>query len=159
MATIDPNDLVQQTTRHLEKIRGDTLQEALNLKKRARTFEKYKEAFVMEAKGRRIKNARKPVPYNGNEFDANATAQQKLIGKLTYAQATGKDSDSSWSVGWKTANNEFVQLSYTDLENVVTAVNNQIQAAYNREAELLSQIENASSVSDLEAINMTSGWP
>jgi hypothetical protein len=159
MPSIDPSDLVQKTARRLDEIRGDTLEEALELKSRARTFEKYKKAVVMEAKGRRIKNARKPVSYDGNKFGAGPESQQKLTGKLTYAQATGKDSDSSWSVGWKTANNSYVQLSYTDLENVVQAVNEQVQAAYNNEAQLLADIEAATTIDELDAIDLTTGWP
>jgi len=117
------------------------------------------EAMIEKARSLRVKNARKPVSYDGNQFDADAAAQQKLTGKLTYAQATGKDNDSSWSMGWKTANNTFVQLSYADLENVVEAVNEQIQAAYNREAEILAQIEQATTIDELNAIDLMAGWP
>ena len=118
-----------------------------------------KESVLLKVKELRNKNAHKAVTYDGNQFDADPQAQQKLTGKLTYAQTTGKDTDSTWSVGWKTANNDFVQLSYTDLENVVGAVNAQIQAAYNREAEILAQIEQATTIEELNAISIESGWP
>jgi len=117
------------------------------------------EAIIEKARSLRVENAQKPVSYDGSQFDADAAAQQKLTGKLTYAQAIGKDNDSSWSVGWKTANDNFVQLSYTDLENVVEAVNKQIQAAYNREAEILAQVEQATTIEELNAISIESGWP
>jgi hypothetical protein len=52
-----------------------------------------------------------------------------------------------------------VQLSYDDLAAVVQAVNTQVQAAYNREAEILSQIEQATTIGELDAIDLTSGWP
>jgi Na+-translocating ferredoxin:NAD+ oxidoreductase RnfC subunit len=118
-----------------------------------------KESLLSEIKALRKKHARKPVDYDGNEFDADPRAQQKLTGKLTYAQATGKDSDSTWSVGWKTADNSFVQLSYDDLAAVVQTVNEQVQAAYNNEAQLLAQIEQATTIDELEAIDLTTGWP
>jgi len=124
-----------------------------------KSVEKYAADLAAKVKEKRTEHARKPVSYDGNEFDADPTAQQKLTGKLTYAQAAGKDTDSSWSVGWKTANDNFVQLSYTDLENIVQAVNTQVQAAYNREAQLLSKIEQATTISELDAIDLTSGWP
>jgi len=117
------------------------------------------EAMIEKVKSLRVERARKPVTYDGNQFDADPQAQQKLTGKLTYAQAAGKDPDSTWSVRWKTANNTFVQLSYRDLENVVEAVNEQIQAAYNREAEILTQIEQATTIEELNAISIESGWP
>ena len=124
-----------------------------------KSVEKYAADLAAKVKEKRTEHARKPVSYDGNEFDADPTAQQKLTGKLTYAQAAGKDTDSSWSVGWKTANDNFVQLSYTDLENVVQAVNQQVQAAYDREAALLAQIEQATTVEELKTISIESGWP
>jgi len=117
------------------------------------------EAMIEKVKSLRVEHARKPVTYDGNSFDADRVAQQKLTGKLTYAQAAGKDTDSTWSVGWKTANNSYVQLSYTDLANVVQAVNEQVQAAYNNEAQLLAQIEQATTIGELDAIDLTTGWP
>jgi len=124
-----------------------------------KSVEEYAEDLAAKVKKKRTTHARKPVAYDGHEYDADPQAQQKLTGKLTYAQAAGKDTDSSWSVGWKTANDNFVQLSYTDLENIVQAVNTQVQAAYNREAQLLSKIEQATTISELDAIDLTSGWP
>lgn len=159
MQTLDRFEQVNNAKQRLNEIENDTLQKGLELKKRARTFDKYKEAVVTEAKGRRIKNAQKPVSYNGNKFEADHTSQQKLTSKLTYAQAAGKDTDSSWSVGWKTADNNFVNLTYTDLETVVEKVNNQVQAAYNNESQLLSQIDQATTIDELESIDLTSGWP
>jgi len=124
-----------------------------------KSVEEYAADLAAKVKEKRTKHARKPVSYNGNQFDADPQAQQKLTGKLTYAQAGGKDSGPAWSVGWKTANNSFVQLSYDDLAAVVQAVNTQVQAAYNREAEILSQIEQATTIGELDAIDLTSGWP
>lgn len=124
-----------------------------------KSVEEYAGDLKEEAAARRTEHARKPVAYGDHEFDADAEAQQKLTGKLTYAQAAGKDSDSTWSVGWKTANNSFVQLSYDDLAAVVQAVNEQVQAAYNNEAQLLSKIEQATTVDELDAIDLTTGWP
>jgi len=117
------------------------------------------EAMIEKVKSLRIENARKPVTYDGNQFDADPASQQKLTGKLTYAQAAGKDTDSTWSVRWKTANNNYVQLSYDDLAAVVQAVNEQVQAAYNNEAQLLAQIEQATTIGELDSIDLTSGWP
>jgi len=124
-----------------------------------KSVEEYAADLKEETAARRTKHARKPVSYDGSEFDADPTAQQKLTGKLTYAQAAGKDSDLAWSVGWKTANNSYVQLSYDDLAAVVQAVNEQVQTAYNNEAQLLAQIEQAETIDELDAIDLTSGWP
>jgi 2-keto-3-deoxy-L-rhamnonate aldolase RhmA len=52
-----------------------------------------------------------------------------------------------------------VQLSYDDLAAVVQTVNEQVQAAYNNEAQLLAQIEQATTIDELEAIDLTTGWP
>jgi hypothetical protein len=147
------------TAQEAQRRASDPILQAQKAWRSASTVDEHKDALRKEAAARRTKHARKPVAYDGHEYDADAEAQQKLVGKLTYAQASGKDSDSSWSVGWKTAGNDFVQLSYTDLENVVQAVNNQIQAAYDREAEILAQIEQATTIEELNAISIESGWP
>jgi hypothetical protein len=34
-----------------------------------------------------------------------------------------------------------------------------VQAAYNNEAQLLSEIEAATTIDDLDAIDLTTGWP
>ncbi len=124
-----------------------------------KSVEEYAEDLAAKVKKKRTTHARKPVTHDGYKYDADVEAQQKLTGKLTYAQAAGKDTDSTWSVGWKTAGNDFVQLSYDDLAAVVQTVNNQIQAAYNREAELLAQVEQATTIEELKAISVESGWP
>jgi len=148
-----------RTAEEAQRRASDPILQAQKAWRSASTVVEHKDALRKEVAARRTKHARKPVSYNGHEFDADTTAQQKLTGKLTYAQAAGKDTDSSWSVGWKTANNDFVQLSYDDLAAVVQAVNEQVQAAYNREAELLAQIEQATTIGELDAIDLTSGWP
>ena len=146
---------VEETQRR----KSEAILQAQKAWRSACTLNEHKDALRKEAAARRTKHAHKPVTYNGYKYDANTQAQQKLTGKLTYAQAAGKDSDSTWSVGWKTADNSFVQLSYTDLEIIVEAVNNQVQAAYNNEAQLLSQIDQAATIDEIEAIDLTSGWP
>jgi hypothetical protein len=149
-----PDTTIQEAQRRAT----DEIEQAKKAWRKASTLQEHKEAATKEVKGRRIKNARKPVSYNGNKFGAGPESQQKLTGKLTYAQTTGKDTDSSWSVGWKTANNNYVQLSYDDLSAVVGAVNEQIQAAYDNEARLLSEINQAETTGELEAINLMGGW-
>jgi len=147
------------TAQEAQRRASDPILQAQKAWRSASTVDEHKDALRKEAAARRTKHARQPVAYDGHEYDADPQAQQKLTGKLTYAQAAGKDTDSSWSVGWKTANNDFVQLSYDDLAAVVEAVNQQVQAAYNREAELLAQIEQATTVGELNAIDLTTGWP
>lgn len=124
-----------------------------------KSVQEYAADLAAKVKEKRTKHARKPVTYDGHKYDADVEAQQKLVGKLTYAQAAGKDTDSTWSVGWKTANDNFVQLSYDDLAVVVQAVNQQVQSAYNREAQLLADIESATTINELDAIDLTTGWP
>jgi len=154
----DPSDSEKQVGWEyvLDEARGVMLKVA---RYETKSVEEYAADLTAKVKEKRTQHARKPVAYGDHEFDADAQAQQKLTGKLTYAQAAGKDTDSSWSVGWKTANDNFVQLSYTDLENIVQAVNEQVQAAYNNEAQLLSKIEQATTIDELNSIDLTSGWP
>jgi hypothetical protein len=147
------------TAQEAQRRASDPILQAQKAWRSASTVVEHKDALRKEAAARRTKHARKPVTYDGHKYDADVEAQQKLVGKLTYAQAAGKDTDSTWSVGWKTANDDFVQLSYDDLAAVVQAVNEQVQAAYNREAQLLSKIQQATTISELDVIDLTSGWP
>jgi len=154
----DPSDSEKQVgwAYVLEEARGVMRKVA---RYETKSVEEYAADLAAKVKERRTKHARKPVTHDGYKYDADVEAQQKLTGKLTYAQAAGKDTDSTWSVGWKTAGNDFVQLSYDDLSAVVQAVNQQVQSAYKNEAELLAQIEQATTIDGLEAIDLTSGWP
>lgn len=124
-----------------------------------KSIAEYGQDVAKKAKEKRQYHAQKPVNYGGNVFDADPKAQQKLTGKLSYAAATGKDSDSSWEVGWKTADNGFTKLSYSDLKSLVGAVNEQVQQSYNREGEIGKQIKAATSIEDLRMIYVDAGWP
>lgn len=158
MPSIDPNDLVQKTKRRLEEIRGDTLKEALELKKRARTFEKYRNAVIKEVKGRREKNARAPVSYDGSEFDADGESQQKIQGAIQRAKRYNTQSNT-WQTKWKLADNTFRTVTQSDLEAVFDLIAAQVEAAYNREAELVQEIGSASTIDELKAIDVESHWP
>lgn len=127
--------------------------------KQNQDFQLWQEGMLQRAKGLRERHAQKPVAYNGNTFDAGPESQQKITSKITYAQSTGKADDGSWAVGWKTAENGYVELSYAGLVEIMETINDQIQAAYNREAQLAEQIQAASTIEELQAIGLESGWP
>jgi hypothetical protein len=156
---VKPNDLINKTVQHLKEIEGDTIQEARELKKRAQTFEKYKKAYILEVKGRREKNAQKPVTYNGFKFDADIQSQQKIQGAIQLAKQYNAKNSDTWSTDWKLADNSFTEVNKSDLESIFGLIGDQVQKSYSQESTFLQKIESAKTINELNKIDLTSGWP
>ena len=63
------------------------------------------------------------------------------------------------SVKFKTASGQFVPLSASETEALADAVADHVQACFDHEAVLLDAINAAETVEELEAVDISSGWP
>jgi len=118
-----------------------------------------KAAMREESKRRRQQHAIKPVTYDTNSFQADSNSQQKIQGAIERARADNANNSDTWSTQWKLADNTFTEVTQSDLESVFALVADQVESAYNREAEINGDIDTATTIDDLNAIDVTSGWP
>lgn len=59
------------------------------------------------------------------------------------------------SVAWKASNDQWIDLSLSQVENIVQTINNHVQNSFNLEKQLAEQVSNATTVAEVEAIK----WP
>jgi len=118
-----------------------------------------KEAMREEAKRLREKRGTKPVTYDGDEYDADPTSRRQVQGAIERAKSYNLDNVDTWSQEWKLADGSFTTVTQADLEAVSTLMWEQMEAAYTREAEIEDALSTAATISDLNAIDVTTGWP
>ena len=93
------------------------------------------------------------VTVNGPDFRSDRETRQSVVETLVYAR-----SQDNFSTKWKTPSG-FVTVSQADLEAVRAAIASLRQQAFEREAELAQEIEDATSADSLLSIDFTTGWP
>jgi hypothetical protein len=104
----------------------------------------------------RIKTARNTaiasgVPYNGNVYDSDATAQLRIMGAAQMAQLA-ISSGTAYSVTWTLQNNSLVTLTAQEVIALAMAVGQNYQTLFGKGQSLRAQITAATTQSQLDAI-------
>lgn len=92
--------------------------------------------------------------FNGMLVATDAVSQTKYVGAVVASQI-----DPLINLKWKLSSGDFVSLNAESLIAVSMAVRTHIQACFDRESELKILIDSAISEEELDAINITTGWP
>lgn len=124
-----------------------------------RPLSNYKDDLKAKVAEIRREKALAPVEYNGDLYNADSKSQQRIQGAIERAKIYNANNEDTWSQAWKLADNTFTEVTQADLENIFALMSEQMEAAYTRESELNGQIDAASTHSDLDAIDITAGWP
>lgn len=66
--------------------------------------------------------------------------------------------DANYAVNWKTTAG-FVALSAAQVIGLATAMRSHVQACFDREAALVGTLDALDTVADLQAVDITAGWP
>lgn len=90
------------------------------------------------------------VTVNGISVQTDNLSQQRLTAAALAAQI-----DPAGTVRWKTADG-FVTLTAAQIVAVAMAVRAHVQACFDREAELMAEIEASDTP---EAVDISTGWP
>lgn len=91
--------------------------------------------------------------FNGFTFASDDRAQLKYVGILMAAQI-----DPNYSVNFKTNDGTFVLLDRMGAIGLAMAARTHVQSCFDKEDNLKSQIDAASSVDEVIAIDIESGW-
>lgn len=98
------------------------------------------------------------VLHDGRTYYTDTTSQIAYVGALMAAQQSAA-ANIAFSINWKSADG-FVTLSAADLISVTTAVRGHIQACFDQEANLVSQVLAANNdPTAILAIDFNAGWP
>ena len=112
------------------------------------TLEEIKAAKIAELKAERDAREVEPIEYNGNSYDYDDKARERINAAIIALDVQGVDA----SIDWTTATNADVKVTATDLRAIVAAVavrSNALHIAY-RKAK--AQVEQAITVAEVEAI-------
>ena len=112
------------------------------------TLDELKAQKLQELKSERDTREVEPIEYNGNKFDYDSKARERINAAIIALEATGEKA----SLDWTTAGNTDVPVTASDLKNIVCAVavrSNDLHVAY-RIAK--GKVEAAQTKEDLEAI-------
>lgn len=101
------------------------------------------------------------VHFNGVEFVSDDTAATRLVAAISarqIAQAMGLEPETA-TAAWEAKNGAMIPMTLNDQRGLLLAGVAKTQAAFDRQAELIAEINAAETVEALEAIDLSTGWP
>lgn len=112
------------------------------------SLQEIKAAKIAELKAQRDSKEVKPITYNGNRYDYDDKARERINAAIIALDVQGADA----SIDWTTADNQDVKVTVYDLRAIVAAVavrSNSLHMAYRKARE---QVEAAQNKEEVEAI-------
>lgn len=119
-----------------------------------RNFEEAKQEKIRELNQKMAEEESNGTNFNGYRFATDKDSQIKYLGILVSSMI-----DPTFTTQFKTMNNEYVTLTNSDVVGLSMHVKSHIQACFDNDASILTQINAATSVESLDAIDITAGWP
>lgn len=95
------------------------------------------------------------VRVDGHLYHTDRESQTKYI---AIAFELLQANTQTWTINWKTMEDNFVTLNADQMNEVISAVKNHVQTCFNKEAEYYDLIDTADSVT-LENTDFSLGWP
>lgn len=99
-----------------------------------------------------------PFIYLGKRFDADERSVSRIMGAVQAAQAA-LAAGAPFSVDWVCADNTIVTLDAQQMIAIPAALAQRIYAIHLHARTLKAEVEAATSLDDLAAIDVTAGWP
>ena len=113
----------------------------------AKTIEQLKQDKLLEFKNIRDTEGVKPIAYNGNLFDFDDKARDRINSAIIALSITGQ------SIEWTTADNTNVAVTAQDLRNIIAAVALRSNDLHVKYRELKEQVEACTTKEELENIS------
>lgn len=113
-------------------------------------LEVIKQRKIAELKYQRDKAEVQPIEYNGNLYDYDEKARDRINAAIIALSLQGEDA----SIDWTTADNQDVKVTANDLRMVIAAVavrSNTLHMVYRKARE---QVEATSTAEEVEAVTM-----
>ena len=117
-------------------------------------LEVIKQRKITELKYQRDKAEVEPIEYNGHSFDYDDKARERINAAIIALDVQSKNSETTASIDWTTADNKDVRVTADDLRMVIASVaqrSNALHIAYRVARE---KVEQASTKEEIEAITL-----
>ena len=96
------------------------------------------------------------VVIDNNKYSTDRESQTKYVAvAVDISQQSNID---SWSITWKTSDNQFVSLNANQMTQLISSVRQHVQSCYDKEFEYYELIDNANT-EVLESTDFSAGWP
>lgn len=109
-----------------------------------------KPAKIAELKAERDSREVEPITYNGNSYDYDAKARERINAAIIALDVQGADA----SIDWTTANNADVKVTASDLRMVIASVAQRSNALHVAYRAAKDKVEAATTVADVEAVTL-----
>lgn len=115
-----------------------------------RTLDEVKAAKIAELKAERDAREVEPITYNGNSYDYDDKARDRINAAIIALDVQG----AYTSINWTTADNQDVKVTADDLRCVIAMVAKRSNALHVAYREAKDKVEAASDVAEVEAITL-----
>lgn len=115
-----------------------------------RTLEEVKAAKIAELKAERDSREVEPITYNGNSYDYDDKARERINAAIIALDVQGADA----SIDWTTADNADVKVTANDLRMVIAMVANRSNALHIAYRVAKAKVEQATTVAEVEAVTL-----
>lgn len=116
----------------------------------AELLEAAKSAKIADLKAERDSKEVEPITYNGNSYDYDDKARERINAAIIALDVQGADA----SIDWTTADNADVKVTGNDLRMVIAMVANRSNALHVAYREAKDKVEQATTVADVEAVTL-----
>lgn len=116
----------------------------------AELLEDAKTAKIAELKAERDAGEVEPITYNGNSYDYDDKARERINAAIIALDVQGADA----SIDWTTADNQDVKVIANDLRMVIANVAQRSNALHVAYREAKDKVEQATTVAEVEAVTL-----
>lgn len=109
-----------------------------------------KPAKIAELKAERDTREVEPITYNGNSYDYDGKARERINAAIIALDVQGADA----SIDWTTADNQDVKVTADDLRCVIAAVAQRSNALHVAYRAAKDKVEQATTVTEIEAVTL-----
>lgn len=109
-----------------------------------------KPAKIAELKAERDSREVEPITYNGNSYDYDDKARERINAAIIALDVHGADA----SIDWTTADNADVKVTANDLRMVIAMVANRSNALHIAYRVAKAKVEQATTVAEVEAVTL-----
>lgn len=115
-----------------------------------RTLDEVKADKVQSLKAERDSKEVEPITYNGNSYDYDDKARERINAAIIALDVQGADA----YIDWTTADNADVKVTANDLRMVIAMVANRSNALHIAYREAKAKVEQAITVAEVEAVTL-----
>ena len=122
----------------------------VNVAETEEPIENVKQRKILELKRQRDAAEVEPIEYNGNNYDYDDKARDRINAAIIALDVQGADA----SVDWTTADNQDVKVTANDLRMVIAAVAVRSNALHTAYRAAKAQVEAAGTADEVRAVTM-----